>query len=342
MIFALVVRITLVLGAGWLVALVLRRSASTRHLVWTATLAGVSLTAVVGALAGPVRIYAGSFPALPTILHASLPFRTTIAIHLIWALGAAALMLRLGRDVWLTRGLAAEAAPNMDPAWEDAMGAAAADLRLRRRMSLRMTPRSPVPLAWGVIQPVVLIPSDSDGWSEERRRAVLLHELSHVRRRDCAVDIFVAVTCALFWFHPGVWLAARRLRLECERACDEAVLGAGTPPSEYAEHLVAILRLASRRRPGALAALGLGSGSTLEQRLLALLERRPDPEARRWLAFAALAPLGMAAVLGVTAPVDAGTPADYRPVRHASAAVGGKCDCAARLAARASRARAER
>jgi hypothetical protein len=70
-------------------------------------------------------------------------------------------------------------------------------------------------------------PATADAWPEDRRRAVLAHELAHVKRFDCLTQALAQLACILFWWHPAVWYAARRLRVERERACDDLVLGAG-------------------------------------------------------------------------------------------------------------------
>lgn len=98
------------------------------------------------------------------------------------------------------------------------------------------------PVVVGILHPIVLLPPVAQSWSEERMRAVLLHELAHVRHRD-GLSLFIAqLSCALYWFNPLPWLARNRLRRECELAADEAVIAAGLRPTSYAQHLIEIAR----------------------------------------------------------------------------------------------------
>jgi beta-lactamase regulating signal transducer with metallopeptidase domain len=60
----------------------------------------------------------------------------------------------------------------------------------------------------------VLLPAEAERWSEEQRRLVLLHELTHVTRRDCLTQMLAQVACAFYWFNPFIWSAARLLRVE--------------------------------------------------------------------------------------------------------------------------------
>ena len=110
-----------------------------------------------------------------------------------------------------------------------------------------------MPMAWGILRPSVLMPADADTWPDERLRIVLLHELAHVKRRDCLTHLFAQLACAAYWFNPLAWMAVRRLRAERERACDDLVLAAGTRGSDYANQLLEIARVMQRgplpRRP---------------------------------------------------------------------------------------------
>ena len=147
------------------------------------------------------------------------------------------------------------------------------------------------PMTWGVVAPVVLVPAGFSEWPEPRQRDVLLHELAHVARHDCLTQYLASIACALHWYNPLAWIAARNLRVERERACDDRVLLAGARASEYADHLLTIAR--TLRTPGAAgaAALTMARPSHLEGRLLAVLDaRRPRATLTR----------GRAALVGVT------------------------------------------
>jgi len=158
-------------------------------------------------------------------------------------------------------------------------------------------------MTWGLWQPVILLPGDAGGWPPGRRRVVLLHELAHVRRHDCLTQVLAQAACALHWFNPLVWLAARRFAIERERACDDQVLEVGTRASDYAEHLLEVARSLHQRQNWALASVAMARRSQFEGRLVAIL----DPKARRVLSRWA-AVLAAGALAGVVVPLAAMRP----------------------------------
>src|SRR5690606_38271828 len=99
---------------------------------------------------------------------------------------------------------------------------------------LLRTPEQIVPMAAGLFRPVVIVPVDAEGWTDAQRDAVLLHELAHIKRRDCLVHFVAQVAGALHWINPLVWVAAAQMQAERERACDDLVLNAGARASDYA------------------------------------------------------------------------------------------------------------
>jgi TonB family protein len=95
------------------------------------------------------------------------------------------------------------------------------------------------PGIFGIVRPVLLWPATiSEHLQDSHLRAILAHEVSHVRRRDnLAATMHMAVE-AIFWFHPIVWWLGARLVEERELACDEEVLQLGNSPSIYAESIL--------------------------------------------------------------------------------------------------------
>jgi bla regulator protein BlaR1 len=114
---------------------------------------------------------------------------------------------------------------------------------IQAEIKVRYCPGLLEPSVVGWRQPVLLVPAGiADVLSAAQLRAVLNHEVCHVRRRDNALASFHMLVEFLFWFHPLVWWIGARLIAERERACDEEVLRKGTEPCVYAEGILAVCR----------------------------------------------------------------------------------------------------
>ncbi len=128
------------------------------------------------------------------------------------------------------------------------------------------------PLVWGLGRPRLLWPEGLEGrLSAAGRRAVLLHELAHLRRRDHWVGWALLAGACVWWWHPLFRLARRRLGREAELACDAWVVAA-LPEARraYAEALIEVCQ--GRPREAAVPALGAaGSARDLERRLLMVM-----------------------------------------------------------------------
>ena len=109
----------------------------------------------------------------------------------------------------------------------------------RRRVEVLLHEELPGPIASGMLHPVVLFPLDAQTWGTEDLNRALVHELEHVRRGDVFTHCLARVICAVYWFHPLVWMAWRQLILEAERSCDDAVI-ARWEPTIYADQLVGL------------------------------------------------------------------------------------------------------
>jgi TonB family protein len=207
-----------------------------------------------------------------------------------WGIGtAAALLLLLTRLARLKR-LSRRVEPVDDPRWRGLLQTIARAHGVSRRVDLVRSPNPAIVVTWGVFRPRILVPTEACAWTEARIRVVLSHELAHVRRNDWGVQLAASVLRSLYWFHPLVWMAARTLRRDAERACDDLVLKAGVAGPEYAGHLLAVARAASSLRAES-AAAAIARPSTLEERIRAMLNVRlnRDPLTRRSRIAAVLA-----------------------------------------------------
>jgi len=209
----------------------------------------------------------------------------------LWALGVVLVLARLGLGAVLLRRIVRRATPLDSADWTHPLIEGADRMELDELPRLVVSDRVPMPVVCGIVRPVIVVPAAAQEWTDGRRRAVLCHEIAHLRRRDLVVNLLGRVACAFHWFNPLVWFAAWRLRIESERACDDMVLGVGTRPSEYADHLLQIVCVAARARTPAVA-LPMAERRVFEGRMLAILERdarRAPPSVRQAGAVALLA-----------------------------------------------------
>lgn len=290
-----------------LTLLLRRASAAVRHLVWGLGVAGALALPLVSAVLPwrlavlPSRPVAVTSPAPDldlTIADAAIPAPapstgsterlspppadetvsswrfpgTAPTLVALWIAGAVLALAHLGLGALSAWRLARRAAPlgQVSP-WGALLHQLKAQLGVRAPVRLLLSDRTPLPATWGLTRPVIILPRDAQTWSDDRRRAVLLHELAHIARNDLFIHLAAQVACSLYWFNPLVWVAARRLRAESERACDDLVLGNGIRASDYAVQLLQIVRSVGRVRAPAIA-LPLAQRSEFEGRLLAILE----------------------------------------------------------------------
>ena len=203
----------------------------------------------------------------------ALPSWST-SLLLIWSIGALLIVGRMLVGLVAVQWMSRRTALVTDAPWLAQARELARDLGLSRVRFLR-TGAASMPMAWGILRPSVLMPADADSWPDERLRIVLLHELAHVKRRDCLTHLFAQLACAAYWFNPLAWMAVGRLRAERERACDDLVLAAGTRGADYANQLLEIARVMNAGRfPAVLAgaSLAMAHRSQLEGRLIAILD----------------------------------------------------------------------
>lgn len=247
---------------------------------------------------------------------------------LAWIAGVVWMLGRLLVGVANVRRMVRHGAPVTSADWLALIDRTRQSLGVRQPVRIVISDRAAMPFTYGPIRPTIVLPHSAEEWSPDRRQSVLLHELAHVRRRDLLTNTVVQVACAAYWFHPLVRLAARRVRIEAERACDTLVVAAGTRPSDYAGDLLEIARTMRSSATSAVA-LAMARRSDFEGRLLAILA--PD-SGRNVLtaARAAIVALSFAAPAAAIAAAVPATPAEPNAavIASDSAASGGELDVA--------------
>ena len=338
----LLAKATVILLAAIAMTMIMKRgSAGARHLVWLVTLGGLllipaltawaplrlavlpaELTAPTAAAAPsrdgstqsgeaapvPARNASESAPTRVPDIGATqdslFPAMTGLsAVLAIWALVVLGILVSLLYGVYLVSRIVRNSTVLDTEDWLSPL------YEVSDRMGLDQPPRllrsdyAKMPFACGVFSPTIVLPAECDTWTLDRRRAVLLHELAHVRRHDLAGHTLGRLACAFYWFHPLVWTAAKQLRNESERACDDIAIACGARASDYAEHLLEIVTsVRGDHTPNV--ALAMARRKEFEGRMLAILDpelRHSGPSRKQSLGLIASLAL-ISIVVGAAAP----------------------------------------
>ena len=337
-VLSLIVKATVVtsvaLVAGWLAQ---RRRAAVRHLIFVAAFAVLALlpaaTAVIPTVHVPVRLL--TVPAAAeiarvaplneaaeaTMLVAAAPsvrVSSTGPAHslgmlltIAWLTGVAGCLVPVALGLWEIRRVRRQSRP-----WDEAQFVTN-DLARRaevcRPIDVMLHEAMAGPMTCGVVRPAIVFPFDARTWGDVDVRRALTHELEHIRRHDWVTLCLARGICAVYWFHPLVWIANRQLCVNAERACDDAVLRESHAVG-YADQLVTLAErsLTQTRRP----LPAMANRGDLSTRVYAVLNTRQQRGpagtwARITVAIAAvtsvvlLAPLRTAvSALGQTPPTD--------------------------------------
>jgi uncharacterized protein (TIGR03435 family) len=140
---------------------------------------------------------------------------------------------------------------------------------VRKPTPLLFTQDSLEPGIFGIVRPVLLWPVGISGhFGDAHLRAILAHEIWHVRRRDNLAAAMHMCVESIFWFHPLVWWLGTRLVEEREHACDEEVLQMANQPQVYAE---SILKTCEFCLESPLACVSGVTGSDLKKRIVRIM-----------------------------------------------------------------------
>lgn len=224
-----------------------------------------------------------------------LPSASTILVAA-WVVGAVLTLVPVFIGLWQVAGLRRSGLP-----WLRGRGCVAslASAGMAGRVDVVLHEHVQGPMTCGAIRHTIVLPRDADSWGSEDLHRALVHELEHARRADWFSQCLARVVCAIYWFHPLVWVARRALALEAERACDDAVLERAEATG-YADQLVGLARrLAADQHPPLLA---MANRRDLSARVRALLDgRQARGPAGAWVVVSA--GVGAAAFVAAMSPL---------------------------------------
>lgn len=206
-------------------------------------------------------------------LRSMLPLVPLLPL-LVWVVGSLILLVRMAAAFAGVRRLARAARPLLDAPLLIRAHGTAAELGVDRPLRLLEGDAAVMPITFGIVHPTLLLPSSARQWTRARQDAVLRHELEHVRRHDSLSQLIAELGCALYWFNPLMWYAAKRMCVEREHACDDAVLAGGSRASDYATELLDIARTLRSPRATEVAAIAMAGPSHLRLRVSSLLDIR--------------------------------------------------------------------
>jgi hypothetical protein len=153
----------------------------------------------------------------------------------------------------------------------------------------------------GVFSTVVVVPRSLEtSLSDQEIDSILIHELTHLRRRDALLAGLQAVVVRIFWFDPVVWLLNRSLRVEMEKSCDEAVLDVTADAKVYAGGILKVVRQSlGMQEPGFAGAAGV----SIVARVRNILARSMEPHRRRPMVIATVAAVALVVFSGFSGAI---------------------------------------
>lgn len=280
MLYCLLEGSLLALFACVLLRLLPRQNAGTRFALWfSVLLATILLPFLAGAF---FRNGSGNFQ-YGTRNHSLLTLSDSVAMGIFsaWSLLAALGLVRLVAGLWqvnrIRRNSEVVDPERLDPALKSSLE------NFPRSVILCCSDQVHVPAAIGFLKPTVVIPR----WFLEEMpaaeiRQVVLHELTHLRRRDDWTNLAQKVIKAVLFFHPSVWWVEQRLSLEREMACDDAVLAQSTTPQRYAECLARLAERSLAKKKISLAQAVVGRMRQLSLRVAQILDVNRPSSTRIW------------------------------------------------------------
>lgn len=219
-----------------------------------------------------------SFQELAKIRE-SIPFKTEAYFPLlvsIYSIGILAQFLVLLTGYSKLNKLKNEHTTAIPAEWKAVFELTLTQLKLNKTVKFHLSTKVNVPLVIGFFKPVVLFPiALATQLDLKQVEAILIHELSHIRRNDYLINLVKTCIETLLFFNPFVWLTTRFIHIEREHACDDLVVNFTGTPLTYAHALLKLELLKDKNTP-ALSLAATGKNQHLYQRIKRITDMKTN------------------------------------------------------------------
>jgi beta-lactamase regulating signal transducer with metallopeptidase domain len=207
-------------------------------------------------------------------------------IAALWFVGVVLLGVRLFSSWAGLQSIRKNCEPIENPWFEKTISSLQQQMKIRVDLCVKESSTVLNPLLIGWLQPLILLPTSLvTELSPDQMKAILAHELAHVRRGDFLVNLLQCVVETLLFFHPCVWWLSGRIRAERENCCDDIAAGVTGDRKGYAQAL--LLLEETRKQSNGFALYATGEGSLL-RRIRRIAQARQQRRQHRSVPVAAL------------------------------------------------------
>jgi bla regulator protein BlaR1 len=141
--------------------------------------------------------------------------------------------------------------------WKIFVKKMSAYMGIKRTVQVWLSDLVSSPVTIGYLKPLILLPAAViSQLSTQQVEAILLHELSHIRRHDYLFNLIINFIKTILYFNPFVRLFVRSIERERENSCDEMVIQFSYRPYDYAAALLLLEKTAGQRQQMVMAAAG--------------------------------------------------------------------------------------
>ncbi len=155
------------------------------------------------------------------------------------------------------------------------------DYHFRRNIIIKQSDLVAMPVTYGVIKPIVLLPKAITELDEEQLKCVIIHELAHIRHFDVIIKWLLLIAIGIHWFNPFIWIVYVLANRDIELSCDEAVIRSMKAGISRKAYAMALINLAEYRLKFAPIVSGFNK-SDIEERIAAIMTMK-KVTVRRWI-----------------------------------------------------------